>query len=267
MKKSILIICAVLTTFSLTALGYMKWNDKALDHDGTSCAKAVLVHEEVENAKSKKADLDLVYHIDSRFIWNITKEDLHKAKSITDIVPKKATQSLVSYSEVKVAVLGEENEISETGDHEVLNDAQRKLLRSTDYSTNFHVSARCKQKNEVTGALEDYHLVYYITIVPEQEASYENGPEALIEYLRENTKDQTASIEEYKLQPGRYCFTVLKDGTIANVKLESTSGYHNIDLSLVELLSAMPGKWVPATNAKGEPVDQELIFFFGKQGC
>jgi hypothetical protein len=33
------------------------------------------------------------------------------------------------------------------------------------------------------------------------------------------------------------------------------------------MITNMPGKWNPATNSKGEKVDQELVFFFGRQGC
>ena len=29
----------------------------------------------------------------------------------------------------------------------------------------------------------------------------------------------------------------------------------------------MPQTWIPATNAKGEKIDQELVFFFGMEGC
>jgi len=83
----------------------------------------------------------------------------------------------------------------------------------------------------------------------------------------ENSKEKTAIIKRDKLQPGRVSFTVTKDGAIKNVKLTSTSGYTSVDKTLVELITKMPKKWKPATNSKGDKVDQELVFFFGVAGC
>ena len=92
MKKSIIIILAVLTTFSFMAFGFINWNN------------------------NKQVDLDLVYNVDSRFMTTITKEDLHKATSVLDIVPKKAEGWWkVSFQTVMVAVLqdGDERDTAE----------------------------------------------------------------------------------------------------------------------------------------------------------
>lgn len=242
MKKSILIFCSVLTAFSFMAFGYMNWSHNA------------------------KADLDLVYNVDSRFMATITKEDLHKATSVLDIVPKEAKGWWeVSFTTVKVAVLHDDDEISVIGDQKELSAAQIKLLQSTDYSTNFYIKARSKTIHPETGKIEDY--VYYLTVIPENEAEYINGHDALIEYLKVSSNDKTAIIKEDKLKPGKVSFTVTKTGTIENVKLNSTSGYPSVDETLIEVVSNMTEKWNPATNSKGEKVDQELVFFFGLQGC
>ena len=241
MKKNILIFCTVLTTFSLMAFGFMNW--------------------------SGQANIDLIYNVDHRYGRTITKENLHKAKSIIDIFPKKATQSVESYQVVEVVIHPDVKKISEIGDSDVLNTAQKELLQSADYSTNFYISTNCRSKNADTGELEADSLVYWMTIVPEKEAEYTDGHDALIEYLKENSKEKTAIIKQDKLQPGKVSFTVTKEGTISNVKLTSTSGYPSVDEALIELVSKIPGKWDPAKNSKGKKVDQELVFFFGLQGC
>ena len=242
MKKSILIFCAVLTALSLMAFGYINW-----DHN-------------------KQVDLDLVYNVDSRFMTTITKEDLHKATSVLDIVPKEAEGWWkVSFQAVTVAVLQDGGEISEIGKHKVLNAAQIKLLQSIDYSTNFYIKARGTDIHPETGIIEDY--VYYITIIPEKEAEYTSGHDALIAYLKENSKEKTTIIKEDQLRPGKVSFTMTKEGTIVNVKLTETSGYPSVDEELVKIITNMPEKWKPAENSKGEKVDQEFVFFFGTQGC
>jgi hypothetical protein len=73
----------------------------------------------------------------------------------------------------------------------------------------------------------------------------------------ENSKAATAIIREDKLRSGQFSFTVTK----------KASGYPSVDEALIDLVSNMPDKWIPATNSVGEKVDQEFVFVFGKQGC
>ncbi len=247
MKKNIFIFCTAIIALSLTAFSYLNWNDK-------------------------KADLDLVYNVDSRFVATITKENLHKAKSVVDIVPKTAEWSKISFLNMTVSVLQGDDEIRELGDNEILNAAQTKLLQSIDYSTNFYLKGRGKRKDGGPEGLKDsdqdeFDFAYYLTVIPEKEAEYTAGYDALISYLRKKSKKATSIIQEDKLQPGQVNFTVTKEGTIANVKLSSTSGYPSVDEKLMKLITNLPRKWNPATNSKGKKVDQELVFFFGKQGC
>ena len=240
MKKSILVVCAVLTTLSVMAVGYMNMNDSE--------------------------ELNIIYNVDSRFMATISKEDLHKATSVLDIVPKKATGWWkVDFQSVMVAVLQNDDEIRAMGEEKLLNAEQSKLLQTLDYSSNFYIKARGKDIHPETGRIENY--VYYFTVIPEKEAEYSGGYDALIDYLKENSKEYTTIIEQDKLQPGQVSFSVTKDGTIDNVKLISSCGYPSVDEVLVEMITNMPKKWTPATNSQGEKVEQELVFFFGLQGC
>ena len=118
-----------------------------------------------------------------------------------------------------------------------------------------------------TGKLVSNYLTYFITVVPEKEAEFVYGQDALLNYLKEKSKEKTLIIQKDQLRPGQFRFTVTKDGEVANVRLNSSSGYPSVDTTLMELISSLKGKWNPATNAKGEAVDQELIFFFGMEGC
>lgn len=259
MKKNILILFAVLVAF-----GYVNWSNAVTDQEETYCSKTVDFNYDFVNVSYKPADLDLFYHVDSRFMTTITKENLLKARSIVDILPAKATKSIKSYQSVQVDII---DKASVSGDNEVLNAVQIKLLQSADYSTNIFIRSDYKVKNADSGELEDSYLTYYITIIPEKEAEFTGGKDALISYLKENSKDKTSIIKQDKLQPGKVSFTVTKEGKIANVKLTSTSGYSSVDEALVQLITKMPEKWEPAENSKGEKVDQELVFFFGTVGC
>ena len=270
MKKSILIFCTVLVAFSLTAFVFQNWsNNTETNPLETKSDNTVVFDHNFVDILTEKPAFEFVYKVDSRFLATITKEKLNEAKSIIDIYPKKATQWVESYKAVYVSLLNDDMglEKSELGEGDVLNAAQIKLLESTDYSDNIHLKADSKKKNPVAGDLEYYNLVYFMTIIPEKEAEYQSGQDALIEYLKENSQHQTGIVERDQLKPGTISFIVTKKGSIANVKLDSSSGYPSIDETMVGLITNMPGKWNPATNSKGEKVEQELVFFFGLEGC
>lgn len=269
MKKSLVIFCSAVVVLSLTAFGYKNWNEAALGKKEARCSKTAVFDNTPLCATNEKPDIDLVYKVDSRYGNTITKEDLNKAKSIIDILPKRATERIVNYYSMNVSVLNGEQapDQGERGMSELLTDAQIEVLKTVDYTTNIYVGSEYSQTNGETGILEDSYLTYYISIIPEKKAVYTGGQEALIDYLKRGSKEKAAIIKEDKLQPGKVSFTVSKEGAIENVSLTSTSGYASVDETLVDLISNIPGTWTPATNSKGEKVDQALVFFFGLEGC
>ena len=56
-------------------------------------------------------------------------------------------------------------------------------------------------------------------------------------------------------------------GKVSGVKLDATSGYREIDRSLVKLVKNMPEKWPSAKDANVKAIAQELVFFFRSEGC
>jgi hypothetical protein len=68
------------------------------------------------------------------------------------------------------------------------------------------------------------------------------------------------------LKPAKLFFTVTIKGSIKNVYLDRTSGYPDVDKTMIELISKVPSAWEPAQNTKGEKVDQELVVSFGLIG-
>ena len=266
MEKSMAMIAAVLTSISLTSFGFRNWPSNTLDKKGASKIAITEPVSDFWNPASWVSDVDLVYHVDHRFVTTITKEILHNAKSITDILPVKAIKSVETYKNARISILYDESETTEIGDGDLLNAAQSALLMTTDYSTDIRITSICQKRNN-DGELVEDSLVYYMTVIPEQVAEFAGGQEALINYLRENSREKVAIIKEDERQASKIRFTVTKKGTIANVQMTGTTGYSSVDKALVELIIQMPQKWTPALNSKGEKVDQELVFFFGLQGC
>jgi len=268
MKKSILIFCAVLTILSLTAFGFFNRNDSLTNQVETLSSKSIASNLQVIEGPSNKVFPNFFYGVGTRF-GPIKKGDLDKARSITDFLPKKRTQQIVSYKSVKVIILDDnkQTDINETGHSAILTASQINLLQSLDYSTNILIRADYLQRDRETNVLEDSYSTPHLTIVPEKQAEYVNGIDALVEYLKENSKENMGLVQESKLQPAKLYFTVTKKGSISNVRIVTSSGYSSIDKKMIDLMTKAPGKWEPAENLKGEKVDQELVFSYGLMGC
>ena len=268
MKKSIIIFCAVLVTLGLTAFGVLNWNDSMTDQVETSVSEDVAINTQVIGPINKRIFSDFIYDVGPRF-GPIKKGDLDKARTFDDFISEEHAKRIVSYKSLSVIYIinDEQSEIRETGYSDELTAAQLELLRSADYSTNFLIRADYQQKNTETGALEDSYSTPHLTIVPEKQAAYVNGKDALMAYLKENSKEVRTNVQADELQPAKLFFTVTKNGTIENVKLDRSSNYPAVDNKMIELISKAPGTWEPAENAKGEKVDQELVVSFGLMGC
>lgn len=208
------------------------------------------------------------YGVDSRFIHQVTKKQLHEANSIEDIYPENTVHDSQEFNEIKLTVMPDpEVEITEKVDSKLLSTAQKELLLTCNYSTNLYLTSYYSTFDMATANTINNHIVYYMTVIPEVEAEYEGGEQAMVRYLRDKMEDQTSFIDMSKVKPGRIKFTVDKKGIIRNVNLDSTVGFSEMDEAFMRHIAMMPGKWAPAKNAKGENIDQELIFFYGSFGC
>lgn len=267
MKKSILFTCIVLASFSFTVFGYMNWGTGTTDfveqsYNNTHNPENVFV-----NLFNKQVKPDFHYAVDSRFINTVTKENLQKAKSIHDIFSKGETKGIEAFRDVNIIILPRDAEKFAKGDGNELNSAQLSLLQTTDYATDICIEAFSKQKNLETGEIEEQYFVYYMSVVPEKKAEFKDGQLALLNYLKEHSQKETASLTKDKLEPGKVRFIVTKEGEIEHVSLEATSGYKKVDNKMLALIRSLPGEWEAATNSKGKKVDQKLVFSFGIVGC
>ncbi|MBX2877697.1 MAG: hypothetical protein KTR30_36595 [Saprospiraceae bacterium] len=267
MRKSILIFGTLLVGLSLMAFSFLARNKVEHTTAEKTANPAPLFDYDLGNIVGPVKHSDLIYKVGSRYIHTISKADLHNAKSITDILPEQTSETNGSYRNVQISVFENGKKISELSEDATLNKAQIKLLQSTDYASNIQVSAlyedeQTKKRNRSYDA-----LMYYLSIIPEEEAEFAEGYDALISYLKENSKKHTSVIHNGHLRAGQFSFTITKAGTINQVEMKSTSGYEAVDQVLIDLIKEMPGKWKPAIDANGNKIDQELVFFFGLEGC
>jgi len=213
---------------------------------------------------------NLYYGVDARF-EAVKKATVHNATTIYDFLNAGEKEQIEHINSVDVIIVKDNqlSQISALGATDKFTDAQKKILKSTDYFSHFTVRTEFKSKNKDTGKLEERFFGPHITVVPRKQAIYVDGKEALIEYLKVNSKASMNVIKGNNLGAIKLSFIVSKDGIVKDVKHDAmTTGYTSIDNRFIELLKTIPGKWTPAENAKGEKIDQELVFTFGpRDGC
>jgi protein TonB len=244
MKKHILIFGILLSAIGLIAFSWMH---------------STLTENEPET--------EFIYMIDSEFGATVTKENLHKAMSVNDVLPEVADWEPYPIHFVKLTIFKGKQALSESSENIILSEAQKQLLKTVDYSEGFHFKAKSKGVHKKTGEPANCELNYSITVTPEKEAEYVGGMDAVILYLENNSKKETSIAQEDQLNRGQIKFIVSKEGTVTNVELLKPSGYDSIDNHLLTLINSLPESWTPASTLDGEKIEQEFIFSFGRGGC
>lgn len=266
MRKNLLLLSLLIAGLSFMAFKFMIPNE-------TNCKMNVEPIASNQEFMTSLLDFsyiadpeDLLYKVESRFLATISKSDLDKAKTIIDILPRKATNNIKAYNYSRVSILDDhiETDRRAIADNEILTTAQINLIQSTNDSGNIYIRSDYENNN----GLRNYnYLTYFISVVPDQQAFYNDGYASLINYLKTNSAEEVKVITKDGLKGGKVQFTITKEGLISNVSLTSTSGYTSVDKVLVETIENIPGEWTPASNGSGEKVDQEYVFFFGIEGC
>ncbi|MCP9769788.1 hypothetical protein EGI22_17930 [Lacihabitans sp. LS3-19] len=266
MKKNIIIFSTLIAFISISAFTYKKWNStQNFDLNPQNPQNSVFF----DKYLFKTLDNAIYYNVESRFKLTVSKDKLSNPTTFLDTFSKIANESSENISSTSIAKLKEDMLPfkSEDAENNSLNESQIKLLKSLDYQDNVLLKILIKKENPNTGKNVTRLLTHYLTIVPEKVAEYSLGKEAFIDFIRKNTVSETQNIKKDKIGSGRISFVVKEDGEIANLKIDNESKLKTLDDKLLKLLNNSPGKWNPARNALGEPVAQELIFFFGNQGC
>jgi hypothetical protein len=268
MKKSFTLVVSLLMLLSIAAFGYVKLSDT----DSKPKVQCVEVSEETDLSKQVIGPFqakEFIYRVGDRFNTTVTKSQVASANSILDFLPYDAPdiERLSAFAYNKLDTLPNKNETAIFNDSEKLSSRQKAMLNNMVVSSNFYFESNCKFANSESGMLEDYQLVYYITVVPDQPAEYSLGLDSLYSLMRMANEKYMSRIDWERLWPGRVSFCINKKGEITRVVTEMASGQKDIDANMVELIKNMPGTWTPAKDADGKPVKQEFNLFYGMEGC
>ncbi len=205
----------------------------------------------------------------------LNRENLHKAKLISDVIPDCPTHwnTIIDYVAINIMVISNGTIISEESTNDVLTEKQRRILYDADLNTEVSIKIKYKYKDTtyaIGGNERIKTMRFKAAIVPATEAEFPGGYAKAIEYVKENIVKKIATVDTSKRTPFMTAtFTVDENGKINNAKIVKSSYKPELDKLLLDEIYKMPN-WKPAVDADGKKVKQEFKIasvFYSGGGC
>lgn len=270
MKKRIIISTTIVAILGILLFGFTNLKSKEAKEIAATEPIEPLIENNAFFGPYEKPFPNLYYGVDARF-GAVKKSDIQNATSIYDFISEEEKSRIIAITSVNLIIIknNEQSEIQESGTTDKLTDAQLQLLKSTDYFNHFTIRTEFKGKDKETGKIKDLFYGPHITVVPDHQAQYVTGKEALLNYFKDNSRKDMNIVSTEKLNAIKISFIVNKEGKVTHVKHDAMStGYPSIDEKLMALVKNIPGEWIPAQKANGEKINQEFVFTFGlADGC
>jgi hypothetical protein len=192
---------------------------------------------------------------------SIQENKLDKISTLTDLNKRYPTSWVREYISVEISVYKNGAQTKASGNGYVLNQAQKELIRLADRSGGIAVSVMYLPENSLkdnTAKQNDFK----VTIMPDKDAVYSEGPEQMIQYLQKNSiaNIEAGSFMGYDLTAIKFAIT--EQGHIADIQVAMPSKDTKIDEMLVGAISKMPG-WKPAEFSNGQKVKQNFVLTIG----
>ena len=110
-------------------------------------------------------------------------------------------------------------------------------------------------------------MEYALGVIPDVEAEFPSGPDALITYLAINSWDKITAhgYDASEMKTTGIRFTINQEGKPENIEVFVESGNAKVDEVLKETVANMPA-WIPAENFNGEKAKEQFEFILG-DGC
>lgn len=262
----------LLLSIGVVGIRLMKGENKPLGSPFVECAdtsgiaiELFPLEDEVEEVYD--FDYDVYYNVSSRWWRQLSREELKNARSLEDVFRESDFRDARPFRNSRVIVLGDElaHLEQESSDSQFFNGAQKQILQEADYNSSLLVTGVLEPQESGPSVRDSF--LYYISVVPEQRAEYLDGFEALVRHVKSHSIKEFEEIGVKNLQPGQVSFSVDEKGRVGNAKIKATCGHKKMDAKMIRLIEEIPGIWVPAKNADGENVSEELVFSFGRMGC
>lgn len=267
MKKQILILGIVIFAFVLTAFTVFKKDIKDVAPTQitiTETEDVIYGPKEHDPIIKNEVFEDFIYEIGTRFM-PIKKSVVINAKKLKDVYDIETLNSMKTLQAVRLlkVVNDRQQDLNLAGTTATFTTEQLNYLQTLDYGDN--IVFRTEFIDNYSGGY-NYSTPHH-TIVPDVQAKYSEGFNALKTYFKNETETVRQDVDPKQLKAGKLYFTVTKTGEIENIHLDHSSNYPKVDKQIIKLMKDLPGTWTPAKDENGNTVDQELVISFGLMGC
>lgn len=191
----------------------------------------------------------------------IQENKLDKINTLTDLDKRYPKSWVKAYISVDISAFKNGILTKTSGISDVLNEAQKELIRLADRNSDIAVSVTYLPNNSLKNNTPKQYD-FKVTILPDKNADYAEGADQLIQYLQENSivNIEAGSFTGYDLTAIQ--FTVTEQGHITDIQVALPSKDAKIDEMLVAAISKMP-TWKPAAFSNGLKVKQNFILTIG----
>ncbi len=208
------------------------------------------------------AQQDLKFEINKVLPFISIQEDkLDKINTLTDLDKRYPTAWVKAYISVEISAYKNGIQTKALGMSDVLNQAQKDLIRLADRNNDIAVIVTYIPNNSLkNNPAKQYD--FKVTIIPDQNATYAEGTEQLIQYLQKNSiaNIEAGSFTGYDLTAVK--FTITEQGYVTDIQVAMPSKDKKIDEMLVTAISKMPN-WKPAAFSNGLKVKQNFVLTIG----
>lgn len=192
---------------------------------------------------------------------SIQENELSEVSTLTDLDKRYPSSWVKEYKSVEISAFKNGTKTKAFGKSDVLNDAQKELIRSADLSRGIEVRVMYLPENSLENNSVKQHD-FKVSVMPDKNAFYGEGTEKMIQFFRNNCMANvgSGSFTGYDLTAIK--FTVTEQGHVANVEVALPSEDEKIVEMLVAAISKMP-KWTPAKYSNGLKVAQDFVLTIG----
>ena len=195
----------------------------------------------------------------------VNKTALAGAKTLADFCPGYPTHWVSDYISAQITIISRGKEAAYQARNDTLTPEQKQALAQADLGSQIKIEVKHRYQNPVTRAMSEQKMMFENTVVPEKEAAFPGGKEALANWLKTNKIEAILSHTLPETDPLQVAFFVTETGEIAGLNVVGVAN-QKLGYQLMDLLRTMP-RWQPAENSKREKVKQAFLLVVGQGGC